>query len=140
MDGDPARERVRDVLWWHGLTLCEASLALGRNVAYLHNFLKRRSPRVLTYPKAVLRHEGGARSESLRILRVQGESMGSQLQEGDRRDGGAVGRHRLGGQAGQARRVMVTWPFIRSPAFRCAYRCTYRGSHAIAVNSIKPNT
>ena len=159
MDGDPVRERVRDGLRRRGLTLREASLALGRNVAYLHQFLERGSPRTLTYPdaaklaellgsdpealrhesvpkrrrsaprrrrftppevpgaplagvpeldvavaagggafntdaavekarwylpEAMLRHEGGARPEDLRILRVQGDSMEPQLREGDR--------------------------------------------------------
>lgn len=159
MDGDPVRERVRDGLRRRGLTLREASLALGRNAAYLHQFLERGSPRTLTYPdaaklaellgcdaealrhesvpkrrksaprrrrfvppefpgaplagvpeldvaaaagggafnadaavekarwylpEAMLRHEGGARPEDLRILRVQGDSMEPQLREGDR--------------------------------------------------------
>lgn len=159
MDGDPVRERVRDGLRRRGLTLREASLALGRNAAYLHQFLERGSPRALAYPdaaklaellgcgpealrhesvpkrrksaprrrrftppespgaplagvpeldvaaaagggafnaeaavekarwylpEAMLRHEGGARPEDLRILRVQGDSMEPQLREGDR--------------------------------------------------------
>ena len=159
MDGDPVRERVRDGLRRRGLTLREASLALGRNAAYLHQFLGRGSPRALTYPdaaklaellgcdaealrhesvpkrrksaprrrrfvppefpgaplagvpeldvaaaagggafnaeaavekarwylpEAMLRHEGGARPEDLRILRVQGDSMEPLLREGDR--------------------------------------------------------
>ena len=159
MDGDPVRERVREGLRRRGLTLREASLALGRNAAYLHQFLERGSPRALTYPdaaklaellgcgpgallhesvpkrrksaprrrrftppeppgaplagvpeldvaaaagggafnadaavekarwylpEAMLRHEGGARPEDLRILRVQGDSMEPQLRQGDR--------------------------------------------------------
>ena len=35
-------------------------------------------------PEAMLRHEGGARPEDLRILRVRGGSMEPQLREGDR--------------------------------------------------------
>ena len=35
-------------------------------------------------PEAMLRHEGGARPEDLRILRVQGDSMEPLLREGDR--------------------------------------------------------
>ena len=50
MDGDPGRGRVREGLRRRGLTLREASLALGRNVACLHRFLERGSPRTLTCP------------------------------------------------------------------------------------------
>ena len=158
MDNDPVRERVRDGLRHCGFTLREASLALGRNVAYLHQFLNRGSPRALAYrdvvklaellgcdpetlhhervpkrksaprprrftppeapgaplagvpeldvtatagagafnpeaavetarwclPEAMLRHEGSARPEDLRILRVRGDSMEPLLREGDR--------------------------------------------------------
>ena len=80
MDNDPVRERVRDGLHRCGLTLREASLALGRNVVYLHQFLNRGSPRALAYREVVklaellgcdpetLRHEGDARPEDLRIV------------------------------------------------------------------------
>ena len=44
---DPVREAVQQALASQGLSLKQASRALGRNDAYLHQFLYRRSPRRL---------------------------------------------------------------------------------------------
>ena len=153
---DPARERLRQALWQQGVSLAEASLALGRNKAYLQQYLARGMPRVLSFqdsetlgtllgceaaalrhdtlpapkpwkakkrrppgagaamatvaemeveaaagpgawndgfvlekarwrlPEGMVRHEGDAEPESLRILRVRGRSMEPELAEGDR--------------------------------------------------------
>ena len=151
---DPVRERLREALWQRGLSLAEASLAIGRNKAYLQQYLARGMPRVLSFqdsealaallgceaadlrhdalpapkpwkkklpggarprmrgvaemeveaaagpgawndgfvmeksrwqlPEAMIRHEGDADPESLRIIRVRGNSMEPELGEGDR--------------------------------------------------------
>ena len=88
-------------------------------------------------PEAMLRHEGGARPEDLRILRVRGDSMEPQLREGDRllvdprpphpgdrRDGGALGRNRPRGQARRDRLPTKNPPRLLSanpdyPAYTC---------------------
>ncbi len=52
MERDPVRQTIRDLLWKRGMTMREASLAIGRNVSYLHGFLERGSPRVLSHRDA----------------------------------------------------------------------------------------
>lgn len=52
MERDPVRQKIRDLLWKRGLNMREASLALGRNVSYLHGFLERESPKVLSHRDA----------------------------------------------------------------------------------------
>ena len=47
MRRDPIRQRIRDLLRENDLTMREAARALGRNPAYMHQFLERGSPRVL---------------------------------------------------------------------------------------------
>ena len=149
---DPARETLRQALFRKGASLAEASLALGRNKAYLQQYLARGMPRVLSFqdsetlgafldcdpaalrhdalpapkpwtgpkrrrtagasvreveveaaagagawnedfvhekarwrlPESMVRHEGDADPEALRILRVRGNSMEPELREGDR--------------------------------------------------------
>ena len=149
---DRAREALREALWKKGLSLAEASLALGRNKAYLQQYLARGMPRVLSFqdsetlgalldcnpaalrhdalprpkpwtgpkrrrtagasvreveveaaagagawnedfvhekarwrlPESMVRHEGDADPEALRILRVRGNSMEPELRDGDR--------------------------------------------------------
>ena len=152
---DPARERLREQLWQSGISLAEASIAIGRNKAYLQQYLARGMPRVLSFqdsealgtllgcdpaalrhdtlpapkpwkakkrppgaggamatvaemeveaaagpgawndgfvlekarwrlPEGMVRHEGDADPESLRILKVRGKSMEPELREGDR--------------------------------------------------------
>ena len=150
---DPARERLREQLWQSGVSLAEASLAIGRNKAYLQQYLARGMPRVLSFqdsealgtlldcdpqglrhaelpapkvwkkkdggarprttgvaemeveaaagpgawnddfvlekarwqlPEAMIRHEGDAEPEALRIIKVRGNSMEPELREGDR--------------------------------------------------------
>ena len=49
MRRDPIRQRIRDLLRENDLTMREAARALGRNPAYMHQFLERGSPRVLGY-------------------------------------------------------------------------------------------
>ena len=152
MERDPMRDALRERLWKKGTSLAEASLAIGRNKAYLQQYLARGMPRVLSFqdsealgallgcdpaelrhdrlpapkpwtgpkrrrtagaavaeveveaaagpgawnedfvhekarwrlPEAMVRHEGNATPEALRILRVRGNSMEPELREGDR--------------------------------------------------------
>ena len=148
---DPLRLRLKDLLRRNGLTLAAASTALGRNRAYLQQYVERGSPAVLGYrdgevlgelldcdpaeirheklperkpyrrkhltrpianvpevtveaaagagafesgfetetarwgwPANMIRHEGGADPENLRIIRVRGDSMEPDMREGDR--------------------------------------------------------
>ena len=53
MERDPVRQKLKDLLWKRGLTMAAASLALGRNRAYLHQYLERGLPKVLNYPDSV---------------------------------------------------------------------------------------
>ena len=46
---DPIRERIRDLLRQRDLTMANASVVMGRNRAYLHQFLERGLPKVLGY-------------------------------------------------------------------------------------------
>lgn len=155
MTRDPVRETVRHLLRRKGITMREASLAMGRNASYLQQFLTRGSPATLrrrdrevlagllgcsasdlwpaepvepegpaygrpaapagaslaeipevevdaaagggttgadhpleiarwSLPEDMLRHEGRASPENLRILRARGDSMEPLLGEGDR--------------------------------------------------------
>ena len=160
MQNDPVRRKIRDLLWERGINMREASLAIGRNVSYVHGFLERGTPKVLSHrdaeklagmlgceagdlrhaerpptrkgrgrkprggrmpeglpvplaaipeveveasagpgalaeefvaekarwflPEGMLRHEGGAVPDAVRVLRVRGESMEPELSEGDR--------------------------------------------------------
>ena len=52
MDNDPRRQKIRDLLWQKGLTMKEASAAIGRSPSYLHQYLERGVPRVLGYADA----------------------------------------------------------------------------------------
>ncbi len=155
---DPVRLRLRDLLRRNDLTLKAASLAIGRNKTYLHQYVDKGIPAVLGYrdsetlgrmlgcdpselcheavpkrrpmkrrpprmpaalpgaplvavrevtvevsagagtlaeefvsetalwhwPENMVRHEAGADPESLRILRVRGNSMEPELSDGDR--------------------------------------------------------
>ncbi len=47
MKPDPYRERLRELLRRNDLTIKSASLAIGRNHSYLHQYLTREHPRVL---------------------------------------------------------------------------------------------
>ena len=47
MQPDPIRQRIRDLLWERGLTMREASLAIGRNHSYLYRFVELGKPRAL---------------------------------------------------------------------------------------------
>ena len=49
MQRDPVREALRERLWQSGVSLAEASLAIGRNKAYLQQYLARGMPRVLSH-------------------------------------------------------------------------------------------
>ena len=156
MDRDPIRERLREQLWQQGMSLAEASLAIGRNKAYLQQYLARGMPRVLSHqdsealgkllgcdaatlrhpelphpkpwkrkrqttpasgpalatvsemevevaagagafneefifekarwrlPEVMVRHEGDADPDALRIIRVRGNSMEPEMRDGDR--------------------------------------------------------
>ena len=49
MDRDLVRDRLQQRLWEAGVSLAEASLAIGRNKAYLQQYLARGMPRVLSH-------------------------------------------------------------------------------------------
>ena len=49
MTPDPERQRLRDALWQSGTSLAEASLAIGRNKAYLQQYISRGMPKVLSF-------------------------------------------------------------------------------------------
>ncbi len=49
MERDPVREALKERLWKAGVSLAEASLAIGRNKAYLQQYLARGMPRVLSF-------------------------------------------------------------------------------------------
>ena len=160
MQNDPVRQKIRDLLWERELNMREASLAIGRNVSYVHGFLERGTPKVLSHrdaeklagvlgcdaedlrhaqrpptrkgrgrkprrgparqgspvplagipeveveasagpgaladeyvaekarwflPEGMIRYEGGATPDAIRVLRVRGVSMEPELSEGDR--------------------------------------------------------
>ena len=160
MQNDPVRQKIRDLLWERELNMREASIAIGRNVSYMHGFLERGTPKVLSHrdaeklagvlgcdaealrhaqrpptrkgrgrkprrgpapegspvpltgipeveveasagpgaladeyvaekarwflPEGMIRYEGGATPDAIRVLRVRGESMEPELSEGDR--------------------------------------------------------
>ena len=160
MGNDPVRQKIRDLLWKRGLNMREASIAIGRNVSYMHGFLERGIPKVLSYqdahklagvigcpaaelhhaerpprrkragagplrrasmeaphgrlasipevevdasagpgalagefvaekarwflPEGMIRYEGGATPDAIRVLRVRGVSMKPELSDGDR--------------------------------------------------------
>ena len=52
MQNDPVRQKIRDLLWQGDLNMSEASLAIGRNVSYMHGFLERGTPKVLSHRDA----------------------------------------------------------------------------------------
>lgn len=52
MERDPVRQKIRDLLWERGLAMREASLAIGRNGTYLHGFLERETPKILSHQDA----------------------------------------------------------------------------------------
>ena len=49
MTSDPERQRLREALWQNGTSLAEASAAIGKNKAYLQQYLSRGMPRVLSF-------------------------------------------------------------------------------------------
>ena len=49
MQRDPIRQKIHDLLRRRGATMRDASLAIGRNRAYMHQFLERGVPRVLSW-------------------------------------------------------------------------------------------
>ena len=52
MQSDPVRQKIRDLLWKRGMNMREASVAIGRNVSYMHGFLERDTPKVLGHRDA----------------------------------------------------------------------------------------
>ncbi len=52
MERDPVRQNIRDLLWKRGMNMREVSLAIGRNVSYLHGFLERGTPKVISHQDA----------------------------------------------------------------------------------------
>ena len=66
MERDPVRQRIRDLLWERGLTMRMASFAIGRNASYLHGFLERGMPKVLSHQDAeVLADVLGCKTQEL---------------------------------------------------------------------------
>ena len=49
MTPDPIRRKIKDLLWRRGLSLREASIAIGRNHSYLYRFVERAKPRALAF-------------------------------------------------------------------------------------------
>ena len=49
MQPDPVRKTLQEQLWKRGVSLAEASVAIGRNKAYLQQYLARGMPRVLSH-------------------------------------------------------------------------------------------
>ena len=49
MERDPLRQKIKDLLWKRGLTMKEASDAIGRSPSYMHQFLERGTPAALNY-------------------------------------------------------------------------------------------
>ena len=49
MERDPLRQKIKDLLWRRGLTMKEASDAIGRSPSYMHQFLERGTPSTLNY-------------------------------------------------------------------------------------------
>ena len=49
MERDPLRQKLKDLLWRRGLTMKEASDAIGRSPSYMHQFLERGTPAALNY-------------------------------------------------------------------------------------------
>ena len=49
MERDPLRQKIKDLLWKRGLTMKEASAAIGRSPSYMHQFLERGTPAALNY-------------------------------------------------------------------------------------------
>ena len=47
MERDPVREKIRDLLWRRGLSMREASVAIGRNHSYVYRFVELGKPRAL---------------------------------------------------------------------------------------------
>ena len=117
MKNDPVRDTLRTLLRRNGHSMKSASVAIGRNQAYLYQYLSRGLPKVLKHrdAEALARLLNGS---ELRIVRVRGDSMQPVLSHGDRllidrhRPAGAgdrgavraVGRQRAGGQARGVRR------------------------------------
>ena len=108
MERDPVRQKLKDLLWKRGLTMAAASLALGRNRAYMHQYLERGLPKVLNYPDSVtlgelldcdpaeLRHETvPKRKPAKRTRRIPPAGIPGVPSIRDPRDGGR-GRRRSG--------------------------------------------
>ena len=88
MERDPVRDALSRHIWRNGTSLAEASLAIGRNRAYLQQYIARRMPRVLSYQDsealgrlldcdpAELRHDAlpppSARKPGRRLPRIRG--------------------------------------------------------------------
>ena len=49
MERDRIRQKIKDLLWKRGLTMREASHAIGRSPSYMHQFLQRGIPLALNY-------------------------------------------------------------------------------------------
>ena len=77
MERDPVRDRLRELLWQRGPSMRETSITIGRNAAYIHQFLERGMPKALAFPDTgtlaqllrcaaagggALNHEGRARA------------------------------------------------------------------------------
>ena len=52
MERDPLRQKIRDRLWQRGLTMKEASAAIGRSPSYLNQFIARGVPKALGHADA----------------------------------------------------------------------------------------
>ncbi len=52
MERDPIREKILRLIWQRGMNMREVAVAIGRNPSYMHQFLKRGMPKVLSYQDA----------------------------------------------------------------------------------------
>ena len=87
MERDPVRQKIRDLLWKRGLNMRETSLAMGRNASYLHGFLERESPKVLSHQDAEkLAGLLGCKAEALHHAKRPPRRKGAEAKKPRRRE------------------------------------------------------
>ena len=83
---DPVREKIMKLVKERGSDLKRASIALGRNHAYLHQFIFRGTPRVLPeHDRQLLAKELGCDEDELRHRRVPPRKPRSKSQSAEQR-------------------------------------------------------
>ena len=103
MQRDPVRDALQQRLWQQGVSLAEASLAIGRNKAYLQQFLARGMPRVLSHQDTETlakllgcdpRRAAPPRAAGAQALEAHEAPRGRRRRHGHRRRDGGRGRRR----------------------------------------------